>query len=229
MACREALMAIFVMAAVSGQAVADELQSLDERMSYIAGMQMGQQMEAQGIPLDRKAFMMGMEDAMAGNQPRLTREEVQQTLTAYHERRQAETKAMAETNKKAGEAFLAKNRTQPGVKVTDSGLQYQILAEGKGASPSAADTVVVNYRGTLLDGSEFDSSYKRGQPATFPVNGVIPGWQEALQMMKEGAKWKIFVPANLAYGERGAGASIGPNATLTFEVELLEIKAPGSQ
>jgi len=162
---------------------------------------------------------------MAGNEPRMTREEVEKTLAAYQERRKAEVAAKAETNKKAGEAFLANNRTQPGVKVTASGLQYQILEEGKGATPSATDTVVVNYRGTLLDGSEFDSSYKRGQPATFPVNGVIQGWQEALQMMKEGAKWKLFVPANLAYGERGAGASIGPNATLTFEVELLEIKA----
>jgi len=225
MAYREALVAIFVLAAVSGHAVASELQSLDERMSYIAGMKMGHQMSAQGIPLDKKAFLTGIEDAMAGNEPRMTREEVEKTLAAYQERRKAEVAAKAETNKKAGEAFLANNRTQPGVKVTASGLQYQILEEGKGATPSATDTVVVNYRGTLLDGSEFDSSYKRGQPATFPVNGVIQGWQEALQMMKEGAKWKLFVPANLAYGERGAGASIGPNATLTFEVELLEIKA----
>jgi FKBP-type peptidyl-prolyl cis-trans isomerase FklB len=229
MAYRNTLATVFLLAAVSTNAMAAELQSIEERLSYIVGTQMGQQMKTQGIPFDKDAFMMAIEDAMAGNPPRLSQEEIQQAVTAYQQQRQEHAKVVAETNKKAGEAFLASNAKKPGVKVTGSGLQYQVLEEGKGASPSATDTVVVNYRGTLLDGTEFDSSYKRGQPATFPVNGVIPGWQEALQMMKPGAKWKIFVPANLAYGERGAGATIGPNATLTFEVELLEVKAPAAQ
>lgn len=229
MACRKAFATVFLLAAVSANAFAAELQSVEQRLSYIVGTQMGQQMKAQGIPFDKDAFVMAIEDAMAGKPPRMTHEEIQQTLVAYQQQRQAEEAAAAESNQKASEAFLASNSKKPGVKVTPSGLQYQVLKEGQGDSPGATDTVVVNYRGTLLDGTEFDSSYKRGEPATFPVNNVIKGWQEALQMMKPGAKWKIFVPADLAYGERGAGAAIGPNATLTFEVELLEVKAPAAK
>jgi FKBP-type peptidyl-prolyl cis-trans isomerase FklB len=139
--------------------------------------------------------------------------------------KQAErTKQIADRNKKEGEVFLAENRKKEGVKILPSGLQYKVIKEGTGKTPKAEDTVVTNYRGTLTDGTEFDSSYKRGQPATFPVKGVIPGWTEALQLMKEGSKWELFIPSSLAYGERGAGNAIGPNATLIFEIELLSVK-----
>jgi FKBP-type peptidyl-prolyl cis-trans isomerase FklB len=133
-------------------------------------------------------------------------------------------KIMGEKNKKEGEAFLAANKKKEGVITLPSGFQYKAIKEGTGKTPKATDTVTVNYRGTLIDGTEFDSSYKRGQPATFRVNGVIAGWTEALQLMKEGSKWELFIPANLAYGERGAGAAIGPNAVLIFEVELISVK-----
>jgi FKBP-type peptidyl-prolyl cis-trans isomerase FklB len=139
--------------------------------------------------------------------------------------KQAErTKQLAEKNKKEGEAFLAANKTKEGIKTLPSGLQYKVIKEGTGKTPTAEDTVVTNYRGTLTDGTEFDSSYKRGQPATFPVKGVIPGWTEALQLMKEGSKWELFIPSNLAYGEQGAGGVIGPNAALIFEIELISVK-----
>ncbi len=133
-------------------------------------------------------------------------------------------KAAAETNKKEGEAFLAANKANGGVVVLPSGLQYKVLTQGTGPKPVASDTVVCNYRGTLIDGKEFDSSYKRGQPATFPVSGVIKGWTEALQLMPVGSKWQLFIPPDLAYGDRGASSDIGPGATLIFEVELLSIQ-----
>ena len=133
-------------------------------------------------------------------------------------------KQLGEKNKKEGEAFLAENKTKEGVKTLQSGLQYKVIKEGTGKTPKADETVVTNYRGTLTDGTEFDSSYKRGQPATFPVKGVIPGWTEALQLMREGSKWELFIPSSLAYGERGAGNTIGPNATLIFEIELISVK-----
>jgi FKBP-type peptidyl-prolyl cis-trans isomerase FklB len=140
------------------------------------------------------------------------------------EERAKVAKQEGDKNKQAGEKFLADNRGKPGVKELPNGLQYKVLKAGTGAKPAATDTVEVNYRGTLIDGTEFDSSYKRGQPATFPVNGVIKGWTQALQMMNEGSKWQLFIPADLAYGSRGAGGVIGPNATLVFEVELLKVK-----
>jgi FKBP-type peptidyl-prolyl cis-trans isomerase FklB len=133
-------------------------------------------------------------------------------------------KKAAEKNKKDGAAFLAENKKKEGVVTLPSGLQYKIITQGTGNTPKATDTVTVNYRGSLVDGTEFDSSYKRGQPATFPVNGVIKGWTEALQLMKEGAKWQLFIPSDLAYGEKGAGNVIGPNATLIFDVELISAK-----
>jgi len=136
----------------------------------------------------------------------------------------AEMEALAAKNKAAGEAFLAENAKKEGVKVTKSGLQYKIIEEGEGPSPGPSDMATVNYRGTLIDGTQFDSSYDRGQPATFPVGGVIAGWTEALQLMKPGAKWQLFIPSDLAYGERGAGKDIGPNSTLVFDVELLSVE-----
>ena len=158
----------------------------------------------------------------------MTEQEMKETLAGLQKElmeKQAErAKLLAEKNKKEGEAFLAANKTKEGVKTLPDGLQYKVIKEGTGKTPKADDTVVTNYRGTLIDGTEFDSSYKRGQPATFPVKGVIPGWTEALQLMKEGSKWELFIPSNLAYGERGAGNAIGPNATLVFEIELISVK-----
>jgi FKBP-type peptidyl-prolyl cis-trans isomerase FklB len=141
-------------------------------------------------------------------------------------RREEKRKILGEKNKKEGTEFLAANKSKPGVQLLPDGLQYKVLTEGKGPKPTTNDTVTVNYRGTLLDGTEFDSSYKRGQPASFRVTGVIKGWTEALQLMPVGSKWQLFIPSDLAYGERGSGMNIGPNATLTFEIELLSIKEP---
>lgn len=207
-----------------GQAVAADLSNDKQRFSYLIGTQVGQQLKNDNIELDEAAFMAAIKDAIAGKKPQLSDEEMQATVQHVQEQRQAEAKKMGEKNRTEGEKFLAANKGKPGVKVTDSGLQYKVIEEGTGASPKATDTVEVDYRGTLIDGQEFDSSYARGKPASFPVNGVIPGWQEALQKMKEGAKWQIYVPSQLAYGERGAGGLIGPNATLIFDVELHKIQ-----
>jgi FKBP-type peptidyl-prolyl cis-trans isomerase FklB len=173
--------------------------------------------------------VQGIRDSLTGKKTLLTESEARETIMALQKDLQAKMqeklKAQAEKNKKEGEAFLAENRGKKGVKTLPSGLQYKVITDGKGRSPLATDTVTVNYRGTLIDGTEFDNSYKRGQPATFPVNGVIKGWTEALQLMKEGSKWQLFIPSNLAYGERSAGGRIGPNATLIFEVDLIKVGA----
>jgi FKBP-type peptidyl-prolyl cis-trans isomerase FklB len=173
--------------------------------------------------------MAGFKAAFTGDKLLLTDEQRRETLTVFQHdvmaRAMAEHKAAVEKNKKAGEEFLAANKTKDGVKALPSGLQYKVLAEGKGAQPKLTDQVTVNYKGTFIDGTEFDSSYKRGEPATFPVSEVIKAWTEVLPLMRTGAKWQLFVPAELAYGERGAGKDIPPNATLIFEVELLAVKA----
>ena len=196
-------------------------------------MNVGTNLKKQSVEVDPAIVVKGMQDAIAGNKPLLTEEETRAVLMQLQEEARQKQAAKAQevggTNKTEGEAFLAANKTKEGVITTPSGLQYKILKAGTGPKPTAADTVVCNYRGTLLNGSEFDSSYKRGQPLTFPVNGVIKGWTEALQLMPVGSKWQLFIPAQLAYGERGAGADIGPNATLIFEVELVSIQAAKSQ
>jgi FKBP-type peptidyl-prolyl cis-trans isomerase len=204
------------------------LKDSKDKVSYAIGLDVGNALKKQSVDINPDIFMRGVKDALSGGKKLLTDEEVRETMTAFTKElaaKQAEAmKELGEKNKKEGEAFLAENKKKEGVRTLPDGLQYKVIAEGKGISPKATDTVTVNYRGTFVDGKEFDSSYKRGQPATFAVNGVIPGWTEALQMMKEGAKWQLFIPANLAYGERGAGGVIGPNATLIFDVELLSIK-----
>jgi len=165
---------------------------------------------------------------LAGGKTLLTQEEAQAALmevqNELRKKQQEKMQVAGEANKKEGEAFLAANKAKEGIVTLPSGLEYKILKEGTGPKPTASDSVVCNYRGTLINGTEFDSSYKRGQPATFPVNGVIKGWTEALQLMPVGSKWQLFVPSSLAYAERGAGGDIGPNATLIFEVELLSIQ-----
>ncbi len=213
------------------QANAEEkkaLQTAKEKQSYSIGADIGSKLKAQSIDIDADMLAQGLKDAVSGGKLLLTEQEIKDTLTGLQkelmEKQAVLTKQMAEKNKKEGEAFLSENKKKEGVKTLPSGLQYKVIKEGAGKTPKAEDTVVTNYRGTLTDGTEFDSSYKRGQPATFPVKGVIPGWTEALQLMKEGSKWELFIPSNLAYGERGAGNVIGPNATLIFEIELISVQ-----
>lgn len=207
------------------QALALDLDTDKKRFSYFIGTQVGQQLKSDHIDLDEAAFMAAIRDSTTGAKSQLSPEEGQATLQRMQQQREAEMSKLAEANRLEGQKFLAANKGKADVKTLPSGLQYKVIKPGAGASPKATDTVEVNYRGTLINGTEFDSSYSRGQSASFPVNGVIQGWQEALQVMKPGAKWQVFVPSELAYGERGAGGAIGPNATLIFEVELLKIKA----
>ena len=206
-----------------------ELKDLKAKVSYSIGLDIGRNFKAQGVEVDPAVLLKGMQDALADAQPMLTDEQIQETMTAFQQqmmgKQQKMIEELSEKNKTEGQAFLAENAKKEGVVSLPSGLQYKIVTEGEGASPKAEDTVTVHYRGTLVDGTEFDSSYGRGEPATFPVNGVIPGWTEALQLMKKGAKYELYIPAELAYGQRGAGPAIGPNATLIFEVELLDIES----
>ena len=199
-----------------------------EKVSYAVGMGVGKNLSRQGIEVDPQVLLKGITDVLGKKKTRLSDEEFRTTMRGLNKRlrasREKERSQKGGKNKKEGAAFLAQNKKKPGVVTLPSGLQYQVLRKGKGAKPLPANRVVTNYRGRLIDGTEFDSSYKRGKPATFPVKGVIAGWTEALQLMSIGSKWKLFVPANLAYGERGAGRLIGPNATLIFEIELLEIE-----
>jgi len=199
-----------------------------DKVSYAIGVNIGKSMRKDAVDIDPTIFSRGMKDALGGGKLLLTDDEMKVALTKLQgELRAKQEQAMqksGEINKKAGDDFLAQNKTKEGVVALPDGLQYKILKEGTGPKPAATDSVVCNYRGTLLDGTEFDSSYKRGQPATFPVSGVIKGWTEAVQLMPVGSKWQLFVPAELAYGNRGAGSDIGPNSTLIFEVELLSIQ-----
>jgi FKBP-type peptidyl-prolyl cis-trans isomerase FklB len=199
-----------------------------ERQSYAVGMNIGESLHRQPVDLDTTALMQGLKDSMSGGKMLMTEDEAKTALTELTQqvraKQEEKVKQAADNNKKEGEAFLAANKTKPGVVTTPSGLQYKVLTEGKGPKPTAADKVSCNYKGTLINGTEFDSSYKRGQPAIFPVGQVIKGWTEALQLMPVGSKWQLFIPADLAYGERGAGSDIGPGATLIFEVELLSIE-----
>lgn len=199
-----------------------------DKVSYCIGLSMGSSWKKQALDVNPDMVAKGLKEGMSDAKPALTEDEVRQTLMEFQKemmgKQQEKAKVLGEKNKKDGEAFLAENKKKDGVKVTDSGLQYIIEKEGSGVKPSATNTVVANYRGTLLDGTEFDSSYKRGEPAEFPVDGLIKGWTEALQLMNAGSKYKLFIPSELAYGEQGAGDKIGPNATLIFELELISIK-----
>ena len=204
------------------------LKNQKDKVSYSIGLNIGRNLandlKKQSIDIDPNILAKGIQDALAGAKPLLTDQEIQETMVAFQKEMMAKLEEMAKKNKADGEAFLAENKKKEGVKTLPSGLQYKVIKAGTGKKPKADDTVTANYRGTLIDGTEFDSSYKRGQPATFPVSGVIPGWTEALQLMEEGAKWQLFIPSSLAYGERGTGGLVGPNAILIFEVELVSIK-----
>jgi FKBP-type peptidyl-prolyl cis-trans isomerase FklB len=204
------------------------LKTQKDKVSYAIGLNIGKSFRKDSVDVNSLIFARGVKDAITGAKPLLTDDELKAALTelqAELKKHQDDAARVAgDTNQKAGETFLAENKTKDGVVALPSGLQYKIITAGTGPKPAETDSVVCNYRGTLLDGTEFDSSYKRGQPATFPVNGVIKGWTEALQLMPVGSKWQLFVPADLAYGVRGAGGEIGPNATLVFEVELISIQ-----
>ncbi|MBI5057987.1 MAG: FKBP-type peptidyl-prolyl cis-trans isomerase [Nitrospirae bacterium] len=205
-----------------------ELKTQRDKLSYSIGTTMGKDFKSQSIDVDPDILAKGIKDAFSGDKSLMTDEEMRDTISTFRNemmaKQMAQMKESAEKNKKEGDAFLAENKKKEGVVTLPSGLQYKVIKEGTGAKPKATDTVSVHYKGTFIDGAEFDSSMKRGQPATFKVGGVIPGWTEALQLMKAGSKWQLYVPSNLAYGERGAGREIGPNATLIFEVELLSIQ-----
>jgi FKBP-type peptidyl-prolyl cis-trans isomerase FklB len=208
------------------------LKTQKDKFSYAVGMNIASSLKRQPVEIDPALLARGIKDAFAGGKTLLTEDEVKTVLTdaqnQMRQKQQEKMQAESSSNQKAGEAFLAENKAKEGVVTLPDGLQYKILTQGTGPKPTANDTVVCNYRGTLIDGKEFDSSYKRGQPATFPVGRVIKGWTEALPLMPVGSKWQLFIPSSLAYGERGAGQDIGPNSTLIFEVELLSIQPPAT-
>jgi FKBP-type peptidyl-prolyl cis-trans isomerase FklB len=200
------------------------LKNQKEKMSYIIGMDIGSNLKRQSIDVDPNILARGIRDALSAAKSLLTEQEIQNTLTTFQKERAAKQGEVGKKNKNEGEAFMTANKKKEGVKALASGLQYKVIKAGTGKKPNINDSVTTHYRGTLIDGTEFDSSYKRGEPASFPVSGVIAGWTEALQLMEEGAKWQLFIPPNLAYGERGTGDVIGPNATLIFEIELISIQ-----
>ena len=212
------------------------LKTQKEKFSYAVGMKMGENFKKQAVPVDPSILARGVRDALAGGKTVLTDDEAQSAIMdvqkQMHDKQQAEAKAAGEANKKEGDSFLAANKGKEGVVTLPSGLQYKILKEGTGPKPTASDSVVCNYQGTFINGKEFDSSYKRGEPATFPVTGVIKGWTEALQLMPVGSKWQLFIPSDLAYGDAGR-PGIEPSSTLIFEVELMSIqdksKAPAQE
>src|SRR6478736_6134029 len=208
-----------------GQEKSPQLKDEKDKYSYSMGMSLGFRLEEQKAYINPDIVAAGLKDLIAGK-PQLTEVQAQDVIVQFQKDLVQKQKELAEKNKTDGAKFLEENKKKPGVKTTASGLQYKVEKEGTGAQPKPTDMVTVNYRGTLIDGTEFDSSYKRGQPATFPVNGVIKGWTEALQLMKQGAKYQLFIPSTLAYGERAMGPDIGANSTLIFDVELQDVKPP---
>ncbi|MES9837788.1 MAG: FKBP-type peptidyl-prolyl cis-trans isomerase [Candidatus Thiodiazotropha sp.] len=202
--------------------VAGDLDSQDQRYGYTLGIRVGQMLKSQvGGDLDIDAFALAVSDVLSGNKVRLSNEEMQAAMRQHLQQEQARLAKVAEANEKKGRAFLEANAQKEGIVTLENGLQYRVIEAGSGNSPTAEQTVEVNYRGRLIDGTEFDSSYSRGKPAQFKLNGVVPGFKEALTRMKPGAKWEVYMPAELAYGKKGAGRSIGPNETLIFEIEYL--------
>jgi FKBP-type peptidyl-prolyl cis-trans isomerase FklB len=215
-------------AAAAKTQTAPALTTQKDKFSYALGMNLGTNLHKQSVPVDPNILLRGLKDALAGGKTALTEDQARAALmevqNEMRKKQQEEMHAAGEASKKEGDAFLAVNKAKEGVVTLPSGLQYKILTQGTGPKPTATDSVVCNYRGTLINGTEFDSSYKRGEPTTFPVSGVIKGWTEALQLMPVGSKWQLFVPSDLAYGERSPGPEIAPDSTLIFEVELVSIQ-----
>ncbi len=222
------LLAVFLMLSPVYAEEDSVLKTEKDKISYTIGVDIGKKLKKQPIELNPDLIARGIKDSLTDGKLLLTEQEINDSMTALQkelaEKQMALVKEAGEKNKIEGEAYLAENMKKEGVVTTPSGLQYKIITEGAGKTPKLTDTVTVHYLGVLVDGTEFDSSYRRGQPATFAVNGVISGWTEALQLMKEGAKWQLFIPSNLAYGERNTGGKIGPNSTLIFEVELISVE-----
>ncbi len=212
-----------VATSIFGQDKPFPLKDLKDKASYSIGVDIGMNFKKQNMDLNADALAAGAKDALNGK-PQVNPNEIREIMAQWQKEFGEKQKVMATKNQADGEKYLAENKKKEGVKTTASGLQYKSLKEGAGPQPKASDTVTVNYRGTLIDGTEFDSSYKRGEPATFPLNGVIKGWTEGLQLMKKGSKFQFVIPPSLAYGERAVGADIGPNSTLVFDVELLDVK-----
>jgi FKBP-type peptidyl-prolyl cis-trans isomerase FklB len=206
-----------------------ELKSQNDKVNYSIGYQIGGDFKRQDVEIQSEIIVKGIQDAISGAKPLLTPKEMRTTLVDLKKRITAAQKEknqqLADKNLAAGKAYLEENSKKKGVTTLPSGLQYKVIRKGSGAMPKETDNVTVHYRGTLINGTEFDSSYRRSKPVTFRADRVIAGWKEALQLMKEGAKWQLFIPANLAYGERGAGAKIPPSSTLVFEVELISVKS----
>lgn len=223
--------AALVLALVSAATFADEgnkLESNVQKFSYAIGLQLGDNLKNQGIlDLDEQALAQGIRDYLDGNDLRLTPDEIQQAVVDYQQEMLETRLALATKNREAGETFLEKNGKRDGVVVLDSGVQYEVVEKGSGDNPTETDVVMVHYRGYLIDGSEFDSSFSRGEPTELEIAQVIPGWQQTLQLMKVGSKWKVWIPSDLAYGLRGAGNKIGPNEALHFDIELISIKEDG--
>ena len=195
-----------------------------KKMSYAIGVQVGSDFKRSGMDIDVKSLSAAISDIMSDKKPRLSEKEMQSAMNMLREQQMKKQMNVANENKKKGEAFLAKNKNQKGVVTLASGIQYKVMKKGSGKKPTPANSVVAHYEGRLINGTVFDSSIKRGKPATFPVTGVIKGWQEVLQLMKVGSKWQVYIPSDLAYGQRGTGPDIGPNSTLIFDIELIEIK-----
>jgi FKBP-type peptidyl-prolyl cis-trans isomerase len=221
--------ASLVISGCQGKVTKSDLKTQKDKVSYSIGLDIGKNMKTQSIDIDPKAFLQGIKDGMSDSSVAhlLTDVEIQQVMMQFQKemiaKQTAKLKATGEKNKIDGEKFLAANKNKPGVITLASGLQYKVIKSGSGKTPKASDKVTANYKGSLLDGTEFDNSYKRGEPATFPVSNIIKGWTEALLLMKEGDVWEVYLPANLAYGEQGAGQQIGPNAVLVFQIELLKV------
>jgi len=218
-------LAIITILSVNVAVAADvTLKTEEDRLSYTLGVQVGEDFKLRGFEVNVDAFAQAIADVLANSSLKLTAAEMDAEKQNFQKKQMKKRFEVAEKNKQIGEAFLAKNKAKAGIKTLANGIQYNVITPGSGAIPTKTDTVSAHYRGTLTNGKEFDSSYNRGQPASFPVGGVIKGWQEVLQLMKVGAKWKVYIPSEFAYGERGAGADIGPNETLIFDIELLGIK-----
>ncbi len=224
------LVLIFLASQIGAQE-ASPLKDQKDKVSYSIGVEIGKNLKnlkGQSVDLNQDLVLQGVKDAFSGGKALMSDEEMKETMNGFQKemiaKQQEAFKKLGEKNKDEGEAFLAENKKKEGVITLASGLQYKVITPGSDKKPKATDTVKVHYKGTLINGTEFDSSYRRGEPASFPVNAVIRGWTEALQLMGEGAKWQVFIPSNLGYGERGAGGQIGPNATLIFEIELISIQ-----
>jgi FKBP-type peptidyl-prolyl cis-trans isomerase FklB len=223
-----ALATVLLALPVFAQEKSAQLKDTKDKVSYSIGLNIGFNFKKQGLPLNTDALVAGIKDAISDKKPLLSETEVREVMNTWQKEVADKQKVAGEKNATDGEKFLAENKSKEGVKTTTSGLQYKVVKEGTGPQPKETDTVTVDYRGTLIDGTEFDSSYKRGEPATFPLQGVIKGWTEGLQLMKKGAEYQFFIPSKLAYGERAIPPDIGANSTLIFKVELKDIKAPSA-